>query len=217
MKKTPAQEEIYKKFNIHRGTDPTKVEGLYNLLAKIEEKEITGKRIEELRRRFKISNSSLSYDMAEKMGFTVVEEVICCKCKRVYKVYNKRYYGKEQRNYCCNECTAAKEKAKADKGPYGIYGIYIGEELVYIGMTMRPFIERWKEHVRYAKNPSMENSQQPYLYKAMREAKAEVELRAIIPLDTYKTKRDVKCMEFALITAFKPKYNYSGVVVPYRW
>lgn len=215
MKKTQAQQEIFRKFNIHQSTNPTRVEGLYNLLVKTEEKEIAGERVEALERRFKFSNPRLCYNMLEKMGFKVVEEVNCCKCKKDFKIYNERYI--KHYSYYCNECTAAKEKAK---GPYGIYGIYIGETLVYIGMTMRPFTERWKEHVACAKNPSAKNSQQPYLYKAMREAKAagiNVKLRVIVPLDTPKTKTNVKCMEFALITAFKPKYNYSGVVVPYQW
>ena len=31
---------------------------------------------------------------------------------------------------------------------YGVYGIYENDELVYVGMTMRDFEQRWEEHKR---------------------------------------------------------------------
>lgn len=100
----------------------------------------------------------------------------------------------------------------------GIYGIYIEEELVYIGMTMRSFDARWGEHIAYAEDDKMPCSQQNFLYEAIRDAKnnnMEVVFKAIIEVGDKITEQELKSMEFALIATNKPKYNYQGVKVPY--
>lgn len=110
-----------------------------------------------------------------------------------------------------------KEQTKRKKRlSYGIYGIYIDNELVYIGKTIRNFEERWKEHEACVKDKQIANSNQPYLYEAMRNNKYEfrklIEFTKEIMYDW-----DLQCMEFALIETHKPKYNYVGVKVPYEF
>ena len=46
------------------------------------------------------------------------------------------------------------EKENNDINSYGVYGMYRNDELIYIGMTMRSFKQRWKEHQGYIKNKS---------------------------------------------------------------
>lgn len=51
----------------------------------------------------------------------------------------------------------------------GIYGIYIDDELVYIGMTLRNFEQRFNEHKSRMNNPKYKG--QPLLYDTLRRAK----------------------------------------------
>ena len=98
------------------------------------------------------------------------------------------------------------EKNKQEKG---IYGIYIKNELVYIGKTNTSFDLRWYHHERCVKDKTIEIAQQEYLYKAMREN--EYEFKILVKAQDWMTDRDIQCMEYALITTNKPKYNYLGV------
>ena len=107
------------------------------------------------------------------------------------------------------------KKKENKNGHRGVYGIYIDNELVYVGMTNRDFKIRWNEHKECVKNPEIRNSQQNYLYKAMRENKFE--FKVLCEALPFNTEKDIKCMEYALITFNKPKYNYCGVVVDYNW
>lgn len=46
------------------------------------------------------------------------------------------------------------EKMLDDINSYSVYGMYRNGELIYVGMTMRNFKQRWKEHQGYIKNKS---------------------------------------------------------------
>lgn len=96
-----------------------------------------------------------------------------------------------------------------------IYGIKIDNELVYIGKTIRPLKERISEHIECMLNKNIKNSQQNYLYKAMRECngyKFEV-IKEFSNINNY----DLELKEKQLIEEFRPKYNYEGVKVDYRF
>lgn len=104
---------------------------------------------------------------------------------------------------------------------FGVYGIYIEDELVYIGSTIRPFEVRFEEHRQNVKNGSNELS----LYQYLREAKKneyEVTFRVLINCGKIETNKkfdivDVESMELALITYFQPKYNIAGIKMPFRY
>lgn len=106
-----------------------------------------------------------------------------------------------------------KQGSTDDNG--GIYGIYENDELVYIGMTMRSFESRWKEHKERIKNGSNELA----LYSLI-DANAKIEFKKLLEVDKMNsndkiTKRDVQAMEFALIQEHRPKYNFAGKSQPY--
>lgn len=100
---------------------------------------------------------------------------------------------------------------------YGVYGIWIDSELVYIGKTSCTFYKRFQEHSSAIQN------QGGYLYDGIRKAKQagqKVEARPILSFDKELEKfcdRDLSCMEYALIKAFKPKFNREGIVKGFRF
>lgn len=99
----------------------------------------------------------------------------------------------------------------------GIYGIYENDQLVYIGMTMRPFEARWKEHQERIEKRSNELA----LYNLI-DANAKIEFKKLLEVDKMDsndkiTKRDLQAMEFALIQEHRPKYNFAGRSQPYQF
>lgn len=110
-----------------------------------------------------------------------------------------------------------KQKAK-EKAPYGIYCIQYRGEVIYIGMTLTSFEQRWKEHLQLFKNPKHSDM---ILYHSGLNPD-ELEFRPMVDLTQEKankelTKRDIKAMEMGLIACFKPRFNISGVKIPYRF
>ena len=110
-----------------------------------------------------------------------------------------------------------KQKAK-EKAPYGIYCIQYRGEVIYIGMTLTSFEQRWKEHLQLFKNPKHSDM---ILYHSGLNPD-ELEFRPMVDLTQEKankelTKRDIKAMEMGLIAYFKPRFNISGVKIPYRF
>lgn len=96
------------------------------------------------------------------------------------------------------------------KDCYGIYGIWIDNELVYIGKTICSFWTRFQQHKSGVKNQGGD------LYLGIKAAKKLgkiVEAKPILSFDL-ETKeysdRDLSCMEYALIKVLKPKYNKEG-------
>lgn len=110
-----------------------------------------------------------------------------------------------------------KQKSK-EKAPYGIYCIQYRGEVIYIGMTLTSFEQRWKEHLQLFKNPKHSDM---ILYHSGLNPD-ELEFRPMVDLTQEKankelTKRDIKAMEMGLIACFKPRFNISGVKIPYRF
>ena len=102
---------------------------------------------------------------------------------------------------------------------YGIYGIYINDDLIYIGYT-EDFRQRFRNH-----HTCFNHSDKP-LYQRMRLEKEEGNQVSIKPLINIEeldvlnskiTERDLQAMELALITLYKPPYNYEGVRIPYQF
>lgn len=138
----------------------------------------------------------------------VNKQVIEIYCKKV-EVYVKKM-----------EDMLARKRSKNNKiitNNGGIYGIYENGELVYIGMTMRPFEDRWKEHQERIEKGSNELA----LYNLI-DANAKIEFKKLLEVDKMDsndkiTKRDLQAMEFALIQEHRPKYNFAGRTQPYRF
>lgn len=195
-------------------------------------------KIEEIKEYNKLNGYQSTESCLNKIGFIVLYP--CIYCGRYFKLSKKdKNYTPFKKGYmelkCHNKWLSEynnkiqsermvkqqdkekKEKLKrAKRTSYGIYGIYIENELVYIGKTVRNFNDRWKEHEACVKDRNIINSNQPYLYEAMRNNKYEfrklIEFTSEVMYDW-----DLQCMEFALIETHKPKYNYVGVKVPYEF
>lgn len=115
-----------------------------------------------------------------------------------------------------------KVKEKTLEQKTGIYGIYIENDLVYIGKTMRGFKTRFNEH----RNNYLTEGQ--YIYSLLREAKKqnkEIIMRPLVVLEDLEIQnshfnfnnRDLSNMELALITFFQPKGNIEGRLKPYHF
>lgn len=103
----------------------------------------------------------------------------------------------------------------------GIYGIYVNNNLVYIGSTYESFKSRFivhKGHIKRGENDL-------FLYRKIREALnngRNVEFKPIIILEDLKmehkktiNEKEMKCMEMALIITLQPIYNISGRLKPF--
>ncbi len=116
------------------------------------------------------------------------------------KIYEKKYHIKQEKTIS-----------------YGVYGIYENDELVYVGMTMRDFEERWEEHKR-----GIETGSKELIFYSQINKENKIEFKKLIDVSKIKsnskiTKRDVQSMELGLIRVFKPKYNYAGRTVEYKY
>lgn len=100
---------------------------------------------------------------------------------------------------------------------YGVYGMYENGQLVYIGMTMRPFEKRWQEHIEGIQNQSSDL----YFYQKIN-PESKIEFKILIDVSKMKankpiTRINIESMEHGLIYMLKPKYNYAGRTVEYRY
>lgn len=102
----------------------------------------------------------------------------------------------------------------------GIYGIFVDDELVYIGKTFESFDSRLKDHGKMIKSGEG-GEKYKYLYNEKKMGK-EVYARPLIDIDNLYTNskqnitnNELECMEYALITYLQPKLNISGVIKKY--
>lgn len=144
-----------------------------------------------------------------------------CDCGQSIKVK-----GKDLKSGKIKECKTCKKKnddmVDFEKIiDYGIYGIYVEDNLYYIGMTMRDFKERFSEHIAAINNKNLINSQQKFLYAQIRTDESngkEYEFKIIENCGEKKlSKKEVELLEEFAIKIMKPKYNYCGVKVPYKY
>lgn len=99
----------------------------------------------------------------------------------------------------------------------GIYGIYLNGEIVYIGMTVDGFKNRFQSH----KNKF--NNRDGWMYKELAAYKDNggiIELKPIFIaedalVERTLTKRDLQSMELCLIDIYKPRYNVEGRIKNY--
>lgn len=194
-------------FNWNYGieTDFWKIIGIYNL---VEEKW-------ELRKKIKVKSHFSTYlDKILNHMIPINNIYIDNYINTINTNYQeaKQKYEKKKEYYKAKK-ELDKQIKKEDKG--GIYGIYEDGQLVYIGMTMRSFEDRWNEHKKNIEKKSQELN----LYSLIN-PNAKIEFKKILEIsqmfsDSQITKRDIQAMEFALIMEHKPKYNFAGRILPY--
>lgn len=103
---------------------------------------------------------------------------------------------------------------------YGIYGIYCDDKLVYVGMTMDTFNNRYDNYKKDLEN--IEKDRKVIEFIRENRKKHYIDMRVLInipqlnisdnhSLDT----RDVELMELALIDLYKPVLNIQGVITKY--
>lgn len=100
---------------------------------------------------------------------------------------------------------------------WGVYGIWVNDELFYIGSTMRDFKVRFDEHRENLRTRRGEL----YIYSQIKD-EDKVEFGSLVDVsklqvDGELSERDIKCMELALIDLYKPKGNLAGVKVKYKF
>lgn len=108
----------------------------------------------------------------------------------------------------------------------GIYGIYVDNNLVYIGKTTQSFQKRFYQHKHLMDFPDDSETQYDMYYElAVARAQGScIQLRPLFIVEIVKydslyniTNRDLESMEFALISLMKPRYNILGVKKPYKY
>lgn len=176
-------------------------------------------------RKLSMSNGSVRiiipdkiYDTIRKqIGYSVIKLVI--RDDKGYYVFISTESEAQKFNKVRQEKTTP-EKIKTDiqRASYGIYCIQYKGEIIYIGMTQTSFEQRWKEHLQLFKNPKRTEM---LLYHSNLNPE-ELEFRVMVDLTKEKanrelTTRDIKAMEMGLIACFKPRFNVSGVKIPYRF
>lgn len=107
----------------------------------------------------------------------------------------------------------------------GIYGIYVDDELIYVGLTYTCFSKRFQYHSE--KLNSKYITSQKALYEYMRQALSEgkkVQMRPIIALQDLTmsdhvclTLHDLEVMEMTTIALYRPKLNVVGLVTNYKF
>lgn len=107
---------------------------------------------------------------------------------------------------------------------YGIYGIYCDDVLVYVGMTMKSFGERFQGYIKDLQDMEKFNSKKRLVIEFIANNKDshDIEMRPIINVPQLILKdaqlinrRDVELMELALIAEHKPVLNLQGVKYNY--
>ena len=110
-----------------------------------------------------------------------------------------------------------------------IYGIYVGQQLVYVGKTTRELRKRYLEHKRHIQqvNKGTSDGTQHDLYFALAEAISNgksVRIEPILTMNDIVTEKeindiDLQIMELALISYLKKDnqlLNQEGVSKPYK-
>lgn len=106
-----------------------------------------------------------------------------------------------------------KKKEKKEK-EYGIYGIYIDNKLVYIGMTAKSFGERFSSYKTQIQNPSRKIE---YMMVNAKQNGKMVEMRPLIVNNEFVSISEIelKKIEYSLIKILQPEGNLEGTVLPY--
>lgn len=87
-----------------------------------------------------------------------------------------------------------------------IYKVVINNEVVYIGKTYQPILDRIDEHVQRCHNKELEEAMlhNYYTFEIVYESHNDI------------TSEVLNSIEEAFITQFQPKYNKCGVTMPYN-
>lgn len=87
-----------------------------------------------------------------------------------------------------------------------VYGVYINEELVYIGKTYQPLQDRIDAHIQRCHNAQLKEAllNNHYTFKILYESHNSI------------TSDTLNNIEEALISTNQPKYNKCGVTMPYN-
>lgn len=143
---------------------------------------------------------------------SLVKKATCENCLKEIKSnyqYNNFLKLKDKKNQNINE----------NYHKSGIYGIYVNEELVYIGMTTTEFGQRFASHKTKMNN----KDGKMYIYLAERKVLGDtISLKPLFIRENAMTKeeitdRDLMAMELCLIEMYQPQFNIEGRFVHYEF
>lgn len=156
-----------------------------------------------------------------KISKRIIETQSIVTIKRIKEIidnYNLKAYdgsdiilGEEEPKKKKNSSNKKKEKKEKE---YGIYGIYINNKLVYIGMTANSFGERFSNYKTQIQNPSRKIE---YMMVNAKQNGKMVEMRPLIVNNEFVSISEVelKKIEYSLIKILQPEGNLEGTVLPY--
>lgn len=121
----------------------------------------------------------------------------------------KRISIEKRREEYLKQNVEKQKKKKENIISCGVYGIYQNNELIYIGMTMRNFEDRWSEHLKNIK----EKNKKLY-FEQFIDIEKDIQFKRLIDICQLKTnkeitRRDIESMELALISLYKPIGNLA--------
>ena len=151
-----------------------------------------------------------------KDSYSLVKKITCENCLKEIQnnyQYNNYLKLKDKKNQSQNQ------SVNENYHKSGIYGIYVNEELVYIGMTTAEFGQRFTQHKTKLNN----KDGKMYIYLAERKALGDVvSLKPLFIREDAMTKekitdRDLMAMELCLIEMYQPPFNIEGRFVHYEF
>lgn len=149
------------------------------------------------------------YDKINKIHKKVAYSCYCPICQQESYVYQTDL---TKRTGMCSKCTnKVKGSVKHLETFTGyIYGIYVKDELYYIGLTSRAPNKRWAEHKHYIIHGSQDNMEYT-LYSVLRQFPLEDIQFKIIEIVDNIVLRQLQEKEKYYIEKLSPKCNWDGV------
>jgi hypothetical protein len=109
------------------------------------------------------------------------------------------------------------------KNKSGIYGIFEGNKILYIGKTTRSFEKRFQEHLKGVRDTDADKRLYKVLQEKLKDGK-DIYFMPLVIIENLQMKnkrtindKELKCMELSLITALKPECNIEGTIMPYNF
>lgn len=146
--------------------------------------------------------------------WTIYKKLDCG--KNIIKLTIPYHLGKDNYHFCQPQFYFEDHEFTDD---YGIYGLYHGDDLIYIGLTKQGFDKRWEQH-----KDGLDNGAPQKLYTfglrsndvEMRPLIRAQDIKELMPKEVKQVSMQVlEFMEYALLKVLRPIGNVQGVSTSY--